>query len=101
MDIKAAIYEQKVNEPSISRILVLRRQQPKLLVPAIVLSTISAVLLSYGIDYAQKNRGSDVKAVEAASIAFGAGTGVASLALFTISLVKKRERNKLIKQLKN
>lgn len=101
MGIKEAIYKQEVNEPVISRILELRRQQPKVLIPGVVLSAVSAVLLSYGIDYAQKNRGSDVKAVEATSIAFGSVACGGSLALYTITIIKKKERNRLINGLKN
>mgnify|MGYP007028883270 CR=1 FL=1 len=96
MDIKAAIYNQEVNEPIISEILIRDRRHFKILGPAILLTSFSAAFLT---GFALYDNGSP--AVIAPLITIGTATGVSSLGLYALSIHNRSKRNKLIKQLNN
>jgi len=96
MDIKAAIYNQEVNEPIVSEILIRDRRHHKLLIPGIVLTAVSAGLFATLINYSNGS-----PAVEAPLITIGALTGVGSLSLYTTTIINRSKRKKLIKQLNN
>lgn len=100
MDIKAAIYNQEVNEPIVSEILIRDRRHHKLLIPAILLATIAVPTIIYGFELDKIHANSDMKAYYA-FFAFGGAAAIGSISIQTYAIVNRGKRNKLIKRLNN
>ena len=98
MEIKAAIYAMEVNEPLISEIIIRDRRHRKLLIPAILLASISIPTIIYGFEMDKKHAGGDVKAYYA-FFAYGGAAAIGSISIQTYTIVNRTKRNKLIARL--